>query len=738
MSRCIPPSPPKPSPLLRPRARPNSLLEQVQRRVSARRPERRERLRIRLSAMPPAPPRSYRFATRPAVMRPLAPEPAIIELTDDEIIVVDAAPAAHLLAWCDGSRRSSFASSPACAPVVRPPALALESREQQLEALHVDSLQALNPVRADERGEQLSLTIAHPLLRTSARALLPEQRGHAHHTALAQAHFEHKDGREEAGARHLVALGRLDRAAEPFANAGYEALSALAFDRAALMYAEAVRCSPHDRVPRIRLAEALALAGHATESGRHFLMVARVSKKARRVELITRGVEQLIYGGELVAASKTLRGLLAELGVEYPESDARAAQLLELELERLSAHSLEYREHNSFELGSQLLAELALFRTVGKALLPVDPARGGYLIVRGALTALLSGEPRSIAYTLALVGLLLSGDNASLARRFLGRAERVASEVCDRYAQGLTSLARGALAYHEASWLEALGQYDNARELLRAQPQTTRWDRSMIDAGQRATLAASAEIQALNQERGELTHAANLHDRLRHGYAEVTRLLARDRPDEARAHIDGLLAREPEATRERAVALTGSLTMLCDLYVGQVREDWSELCMLALQEESHTGIRDFRLDLVTTRVLLGRVALVRAVREHPSRARLLRLVSAVVSALETNGAPALQGEAALLRAGQRNLGGDIVGAIEHLRDAAQRFLEAGAELHLACAWRRLGGLLGNAEGDALIERAERVFAREGVHNTRRWVQLNTPALSSAQSGRLRD
>ena len=99
MSRCIPPRPPKASPLLRPRARPNSLLEQVQRRVAGRSPFTGTR-RLRFSAMPPAPPpRHHRFATRPGVKPPPIPRPSVIELADDDITEVGSpeAPAIELV-----------------------------------------------------------------------------------------------------------------------------------------------------------------------------------------------------------------------------------------------------------------------------------------------------------------------------------------------------------------------------------------------------------------------------------------------------------------------------------------------------------------------------------------------------------------------------------------------------------------------------------------------------------------
>jgi hypothetical protein len=603
----------------------------------------------------------------------------------------------------------------------------------------LDALVRAQLVCSRERGEFVIVGVLHDRLRRAALALMSEARRRVLHRALASAHFEHKHGRSGKGARHLVELGERARAAEPFADAGYQALQALAFDRAVRMYTLALRCTPDDRGLRIHLAEALAFADRPSDAGRQFLRSARASQLARRISLTARGIEQLIYGGELEVAMKALRGLLVELGAVYPETHARASALLVLELERLTGHSLRFREHNPCELSSRLLAELDAYCRIGKALLPLDPARGGYLLVRGTLTGLLIGEPQRVAQGLALVGLLVTSESSRRALRFLDRAEALAVEISDRYARSLVSLARAALAHQEARWLDALGHYDAAERRLEAEPQTTAWDRAMISAGQRATSAAMGELSALHERGAGRPLMMTRYDRLRSAFGECMRLLAEDRPDEARAHVMALARIDPDDELTRALVFP--LLTRCDLYTGQVREDWSAFLWMftAHRDDARTGVRDYRVDLTLIRGALARSALARALTVQARREQLLEIVGAVIRAFTRDDSAAHKGEVALLQAGLFMLEGDKSAAVSGLRAAALHFLRAGMELHLASTLRCLGELLGDDEGAALSAQSELFFAREGVRDAARWTRMCAPTFllrrSSAEVSR---
>ncbi|MCA9694564.1 MAG: AAA family ATPase, partial [Myxococcales bacterium] len=265
---------------------------------------------------------------------------------------------------------------------------------------HLSRLRDDRLVDIDEVDGCIHVDCVHALVRRTYRASIPEDRVAAHHRALAGAHHDHASGLHESEARHLIAAGERGTAGERAYAAGCAFLRGHSVARAIALFALAVECEPSAWIWRIRYAEALAAAGSRREAGRQFLSCARIAPKTRRRLLVCNGVEQLILAGCTEPALAATRCLVEEFAVEFPTSDARAQALLAHETGRLAAHSLRYTEHNRFEIGGELLAELDVFAALGKSLLPADPVRAGYLLARGALTALLAGEPRTLARNL--------------------------------------------------------------------------------------------------------------------------------------------------------------------------------------------------------------------------------------------------------------------------------------------------------------------------------------------------
>ncbi|MEZ4450398.1 MAG: hypothetical protein R3B09_13045, partial [Nannocystaceae bacterium] len=98
-----------------------------------------------------------------------------------------------------------------------------------------------------------------------------------------------------------------------------------------------------------------------------------------------------------------------------------------------------------------------------------------------------------------------------------------------------------------------------------------------------------------------------------------------------------------------------------------------------------------------------------------------------IGALEALGeAPAIQGEAALLRAGLAHLRGGRDAARAHLDDADRHFLAAGMSTAQAVVMLRCGDLTQGAAGQVLRARGRQRLRSEGISEPDEWAAAFAP------------
>jgi hypothetical protein len=120
--------------------------------------------------------------------------------------------------------------------------------------------------------------------------------------------------------------------------------------------------------------------------------------------------------------------------------------------------------------------------------------------------------------------------------------------------------------------------------------------------------------------------------------------------------------------------------------------------------------------------LLGAVAVATA----PRRAGLLRAVDRDAAALGRVGTKAARAGALCLRAGAAASRGDRERAAALLADADAGFTATDMALHAAAVRRRRGGLIGGAEGRALIESADAAMRAQEIRNPARMAAMFLP------------
>ncbi|MCA9717300.1 MAG: protein kinase [Myxococcales bacterium] len=565
----------------------------------------------------------------------------------------------------------------------------------------------------------------------------PAQRAELHRV-LAETLIARQRGDAEVWAHHFLAANCLHEVAEHAAQAAYEAREAMAFAHAVDLFELAHRSAPESLEIRVKLADTLALAGRCARAGDMYFESARASRRGRRMKLLCKAAEHLLSSAEGSRHGlKVLEALLSTQGVAFPDDAREARRLWRQALYRLCDHSLEFREHNQWQLGSRLLLEIDTCWIGGKGLLHVDPVRGGYLLAQSTLMALFAGEPRRVARGLAMVGMLVYPDDPAAGLRLLSRAEGLAERIGDQYATGLVMICRGAAYRAVGQWLSALLDLEDGLDHLRANVAGIGWETSLALSETVHTLAALGEFSMTRSRLLDLRRFA-----LATGFAHATyavsafaglMALADDDLERAEALVFAGLPTESSIAMDPVQHFVVQLSVHCDLYRGLATTARERV---AHYESRAPQARDLDTNDGGWALARARVALATAGEGLEGRDALYSAVHTAIAALESRDSDANRACVALLRAALANLEGKSEETLRSLRDAEDLYILAGAPVLLACTKRRLGRLLGGDQGLSQITAADRLFADEGVSSAERWTLMLAPGLSPEESGRL--
>ncbi len=282
-----------------------------------------------------------------------------------------------------------------------------------------------------------SIECYHDRIREAVAARLPAATLRVHHEGLANA-LEAQAGAHDDGqslVRHLEAAGLVERAAEQAARAARAAAEALAFDRAAAMYAVALRLGRHNEAAsrrlRIAMADALVDAGRGTDAADAYLAAADGADTATRLECRRKAAGHLLITGDIERGLAVLDELLGELGERLPPTPKRALASLLWNRVRLKLRGTRFRARDEIEVSPRDLELVDLYHSVGVGLSLVDVIRGADFQARGLRLALRLGERRRIARGIALDAGLLASQGPRANARAMKRMQRVAEIVGD-------------------------------------------------------------------------------------------------------------------------------------------------------------------------------------------------------------------------------------------------------------------------------------------------------------------
>lgn len=485
---------------------------------------------------------------------------------------------------------------------------------------------------------------------------------------------------------HYRSAGRPQEAARYAADAARQAEAALAFDRAARLYREAMALGTPDDVLRLGLAGALAGAGRPLEAARAFQELALLADPEQRLALSRRATELLLAAGYVEEGLTTLVELLRAVGLNLTLSPALSLLgSVGLKL-RLAFRGQGFVERAEVEVDQQELLRVDACFVAAAGLFLINPILAVTSQTRHLLLALDSGEPFRIARAFAFEAVFTAFQQSEGAEteRLLRSARSLELSLARPYLSGFVRLCEGLVAL-------ASGRFRPGHDLV---------VQSAAFLGQGGGLSGETDLAVLARTDGlwmlgEVAEIKRLTPSLLEAARErgsrflemMLRLtmgsalcLVDGRPDDARAEVAEALDRWPRQPGSLLHIREIRAQTRISLYAGQGQDACDRIAV------GLAALRKSRLILAPAVSgelrLLGALAALAVGDRAGARSYARSLV----------GLPFVWAKNAqiVIQAVECRSAGDIAGATSLLDRARETAVAQGAMLHATAMSRRLG------------------------------------------------
>jgi len=577
----------------------------------------------------------------------------------------------------------------------------------------------------------------HNRVRETVVAMLSAEQLAEHHQRLAKVLDALGRAEPEALVAHFRGAGELEQAAGYAAIAAANALKVLAFDRAADLYRVALELRPDrqsaEEVRRLRraLGDALANAGRGKNAAEAYRAAAEDAPAADALALRQQAAEQLFFSGHVDEALEESRWVLERAGLGFPRTRRRALLAVGLARVRLRLRGGRFRRRDRTQVSAEALTRADVCWSLAGGLGLVDPVRSYYFHNRHYELALQLGEPFRVARAFALEAAFLgtAGSRTSArATRMLDLAGDLSGEL-DRpseqtRAQGVLAFAKAWSAYFNYQWRQTRELSQQAEQLLRGAGTGVFWHLANTQLVLVWSSCYLGEVEELPRRVPSLIHESEargdqyLATNLRTGSANTAWLVADD-PDGARRAVDEAKARwarfgEYNIQQYDHLFALGQI----DLYCGQGRPSWERISegWAALEKSLLLTVQMIRVEMYHLRARSALAMAADAPADSPERRELMRSAERDARRIEKEKERWAAALAQLVRASLARLRDDDERATELLRAAIQGFDATQTGLHAAVARRRLGDLIGGAEGDEARQAATSFMRSHGIAN----------------------
>lgn len=597
-------------------------------------------------------------------------------------------------------------------------------------------------VKMKQRRNRQEIEMYHDRIREVIASKMAPDTRRRRHLALGLSLEECGDADPASMASHFEQGGVLDKAASYSELAAEQASTALAFDKAARLYEDALRMSAHsgekERQLRIGMAEALVNANRGREAAAQYLQAGKGAAGTQALQLQQRAAQQLVWCGYLEEGMALFRKISTALGLRL--STGRRLSVSKFIFRRLQIRlrGLQYRERNPTSIPLRELLKVDVCWSIATGWSAIDSRRGIEAQALHLLLALRCGEPGRVA--LALAG---EGGYATLRnKRSLRRAHellRLATEVAKRssnaHALGVATFCTGMEAWMHGNFARACELFTRAGEIYARDCKGVIWERETTQIFRLACLAWMGQLSDLSrilpplrrdaEERGNRYATASLLLWTRYWLVH----LAEDNPDLAEREINTAIEEWPSDSYylQHFWALLGKLEIA--LYRGQpeaAAESPGDLWRILRRTLMHKNpVREFLAAHLESLRLLAAASV--AERSGPVRERLLHAAGVEITRIRTQGLMSSDPMADLLSAGVASIRGDTETAARLYASAETGFQSADMCIYAAAAMRRRGELLGGDEGRALIKTADDRMKSQGIKNSTSFAATLAPA-----------
>ena len=615
----------------------------------------------------------------------------------------------------------------ACAVAARPMAVEVAARAAGVGDPNgpLAVLRAERLVRAGQ-GEGERLEPFHDRVRAAVVNELQTGELVAVHRGLVEAYGMAVPAAHEALVDHLLGAGEHTRAAEHAIAAATAAGEALAFRRAADLYAIALEYGEHtpdERRHWLRArAGALVNAGQLLEAAAMYGDAADGAEPAERFDLERKRLEQVLRAGQLRWGLAKAQEMLRAVGYGLPTS--RRASFVRLLAERaaLRIRGLGFKQREESAVPADDLRKVDVLWSISSGLSFANPISGKIVQIWHLRRALALGEPRRIAAALAVeIGYVASAGISAAARveRLMARAREVAEKHGDLYHIGLVEASSGLGHFLFGRWRLAHDHLEAGLRLMRDHGVDARWEIDISEMFYLSTLYYLGELRDLMRWTPILLREAE--DRgdvyAQHGiraWRSNLAWLAMGKPEDARAH---LLAVANERGDIGDFHLHDYYQLISagaiDLYLGdgegainRVESTWPQLEGSQLLRVQTVNIESL--------FLLGRAAIAcgHVTRKHrAARVATVRRCADELLKIEVAWSKAL---GTLLAAGAHHVDGNLEAAVQGYADAEVRFRSADMRFFERAVRLARGELIAGAGGASLREDGQEWMLEQGV------------------------
>jgi hypothetical protein len=584
----------------------------------------------------------------------------------------------------------------------------------------------------------------HDRVRETVVGLLGATAPQSWHERLARALLAagYETERPELLVEHLEGAGEAGPAAQTAKRAARRAARAAAFDRAAELYATALRLgvfAPDERHKlQVSHGDALALAGRGIEAADAYLgaVEGEAVDPAEARSLRTRALRQLLTTGYLERGRALAKELCHEAQIRFLESDKAIFASVLWHRGALRLRGPRFQERDPASLDAHQVETIDLLAAMADGFAIVEPLRGAEFRARALARALSTGEPRRIARQLAAYGVHIvaaGAKNLTRGRVLLRQAEELAKRLGDPGLIAFTRFATGMASYFGGEFFAAAETLDEADHAFIERGIGAGWE---LDSARLFRLYAlnylgeARQAQRLAQE--HIADAARRRDRFSETSlrrAAAWPVLCCDGPAAARALLEGSVWTSGSGKMDVQEYYDARSRAYLALYEGR---DPSELAALVprLRAAERSLISRVQTIRAGAWVAHARLLLAAARPGAARRNELLADTARIAKQLLSERVGHAEAHGHIVRAGIAGVQGDSNHAAAHLRAAIATAERVGMAPEAACGRRRLAALVGGAEGTRLLAESDFYMASQKIFDADRMTACLVPGFSA--------